>query len=413
MDFCVRMASQVMLNEITSNKDGSNSKNVVLSPLSINMVLNMLASGSSGKTSEQFLDILGSRDLNDLNSNSSTIMSLLVDTTQNDTVEPPMAEPVHIIVRHRKGLLSVPNKRQGKAPVFNLVNALWVDHRYPLIHSYKEITNTIYKAQVKNVDLVHEAEQVKKEVNSWAAKETKGLIKEIVPQQSKLSPPLCLANALYFKGDWVSPFDTKVTRDEDFHLLNGKTTKVPFMSEYYKYRQYGSFKDFKLLKLSYETGQCKSKQFSMYIFLPHANDGLKDLIEKFNSDPTLFLQPTQFSLREQELSMLKIPKMKFTYDFDVQEHMKVKGLTLPFDPLHADFTNMVDPRGVFVDSILHKACIEVNEEGTEAAAVTGARMMTMSLKPSFVADHPFMFMIVEDFSKLVVFTGAVVNPLLD
>lgn len=159
MDFCVRMASQVMVNEITSNKDDSNSKNVVLSPLSINMVLNMLASGSSGKTSEQFLDILGSRDLNDLNSNSSTIMSLLVDTTQNsqnDIVEPPMADPGHIIVRHGKGLLSVPKKRQGKAPVFNLVNAIWVDHRYPLIHSYKEITNTIYKAQVKNVDLVHE-----------------------------------------------------------------------------------------------------------------------------------------------------------------------------------------------------------------------------------------------------------------
>ncbi|EXB37617.1 hypothetical protein L484_021823 [Morus notabilis] len=371
---CMSVAKKVMLKEF-KNKYGP--KNVVLSPLSINVFLNMLASGSSGKTLEQFLGFLRCKDLDDLHSKSLTMMSLLVDTTQNSQ-------------NNTIGLDSVPKKRQGKPPLFNCVNALWAD-------------------------------QVKNEVNSWVAKETKGLIKKILDSSEELWPPLCLANALYFKGDWVRIFKTASTRPQDFHLLNGETIKVPFMSEYNEYHQYGSFEDFQLLKLPYEIGQCTNMQFSMYIFLPRANDGLQDLIKKFDFNPTLMPQPWQFGLQEVELLKLKIPKMKFAYGFQVTELLKPEGLTLPFDQLHGDFTNMVDanPDNAFVGTIHHKACIEVNEEGSEAAAVTFygiigfARGRVPVQKPSFVADHPFMFMIVEEFSMLAVFAGAVFNPLLD
>lgn len=137
---CMSVAKKVMLKEI-KNKYGP--KNVVLSPLSINVFLNMLASGSSGTTLEQFLGFLRCKDLDDLHSKSLTMMSLLVDTTQNSQ-------------NNTIGLDSVPKKRQGKPPLFNCVNALWVDYRYRLKPSYQEITNSIYKAQVKNVDLVNE-----------------------------------------------------------------------------------------------------------------------------------------------------------------------------------------------------------------------------------------------------------------
>ena len=225
---------------------------------------------------------------------------------------------------------------------------------------------------------------------------------------------------LYFKAAWKTPFRASNTLDdEDFHLLNGQITKAPFMTMRDESHSFGSFEDFKLLRLPYQRGQSTEKRcFSMYIFLPHARDGLKDLVAKFNSDSAA-LHPKNFPLNTEELSRVWMPKVKFSYDFEAQELMKAKTLTLPFDPYNADFSNMVEsPVNIYIGSIIHKAFVEVNEEGTEAAAVTVARMrfgcalgMVERPKPSFVADHPFMFMIIEDSSKLVVFTGAVLNPL--
>lgn len=259
-------------------------------------------------------------------------------------------------------------------------------------------------------------------MNSWAEKATKGLIKEIVPRETELGPPLCLANALYFKGEWESQFHGSSTIHEDFHLLNGETAIVPFMTKYDELFSYGEFEDFKLLRLPYQRGPDMNKQFSMYIFLPNARCGLENLIKKLESDPKM-LQSKMLNLNSEELSQVWKPKMKFSHGFKAIELMKAKGLTLPFDRNEADFSRMVrTPNGVtvYVNIILHKAFVEVNEEGTEAAAVTfvgtalGCSGPGMKRpKPSFVAEHPFMFMIVEDFSKLVLFTGAVVNPLLE
>lgn len=108
--------------------------------------------------------------------------------------------------------------------------AIWVYHRFPLIPSFQHVTDAVYKARVQNVDLCNQAEGDKEEVNSWAEKETKGLIKEIVPQKLKLVPPLHLANLLYFKGAWEHAFHASWTQHNDFHLLNGETIKDPFMT---------------------------------------------------------------------------------------------------------------------------------------------------------------------------------------
>ena len=160
-----------------------------------------------------------------------------------------------------------------------------------------------------------QAEQVKEEVNSWAEQETKGLIKNVLSPTTQLSPPLCVANALYFKGAWDCPFKASNTRHEDFHLLNGETTKVPFMTMQNTLHSFGSFKDLKILKLAYQRGKSVDKQFSMYIFLPQARKGLKDLVEKFNADAAT-LHPDNFYLHHEELSHVWLPKMKFSYGFD-------------------------------------------------------------------------------------------------
>ncbi|PON81517.1 Serpin family [Trema orientale] len=431
MGFCTSVAIRKILDVV---KENGSSENVLMSPLSINMMLNMVASGSRGKTLEQFMAFLGAKGTDDFNDKSSVMMSLLASETaasssnETETVKPPVlpkptatfdtkpywAQPLERLMYSSK---EIPEMKE-QPPQFSLANALWVDNHFPLIPSFKEITQSIYKAQVKNVDLITQAQQVKDEINSWVENETKGLIKDLLSPDVTLGPPLCLVNALYFKGAWEHAFDASATRDRDFHLLNGETTKVPFMISQDVYRSFASFDDYKVLKLPYQRGhQCTDKQFSMYFFLPHRRDGLQDMMEKFNSDTTM-LQPNRFHLREVKLSHLRIPKLKFSYYVDAKELLQDRGLTLPFDPFGADFTDMVNGFLVYIDCMLHKSCIEVNEEGTEAAAVTFSGMLSGAARvykpppprPSFVADHPFMFMVVEEFSELVVFTGAVLNP---
>ena len=253
-------------------------------------------------------------------------------------------------------------------------------------------------------------------MNSWAKKKTEGVVKEILPRGLRLSRPLSLASAVYFKGDWESAFKASNTRNEYFHRLNGKT-KVPFMIKERCRFMYGSFEDFKLLKLQYKQGQRLDKQFAMYIFLPHEQDGLKDLLHKFNSNPSL-LHPENLCIQNQKFSKVSIPKLKFSYKFNARNLVTRKGLTLPFDEENADFTNMVDlvdPRfNAYIKSIHHNACIEVDEKGVKAAAVTSVAVGLLACGRwptlSFVADHPFMFMIIEDRSKLITFVGAVLDP---
>ncbi|PON81518.1 Serpin family [Trema orientale] len=426
MDFCTSGAMQLILDEL--KRDG-NSDNIVMSPLSINMMLNMVASGSGGKTLEQFLEFLGSKDISDFNDNSSIVMSLLA-SDETETIKPSLRQnPMAMLdldsgpyppLKRPKYSSRKPLKKKHQPPLFSLANALWVDNGFQLIPSFKETTESIYKAQVKNVDLVTEEpdEGLSKHVDLivYIENETKGLIKDLLSPHVILAPPLCLANALYFKGAWEHAFDASMTLNENFYLLNGETIRVPLMTIQNVHRSYASFDDYKVLKLRYQRGQCTNKQFSMYFFLPHKRNGLQDMIEKFSSDSAM-LQPSASRLKKVKLSHVWIPKLKFSYYVDAKKLIKDRGLTLPFSPEGADFTNMINATNVFINEMLHKSCIEVNEKGTEAAAATFAGPRCGSARgykppplPSFVADHPFMFTIVEEFSNLIIFTGALLNP---
>ncbi|POO01501.1 Serpin family [Trema orientale] len=415
MDFCMSVATQLILDQLKNGR----SENVLMSPLSINMMLNMVASGSGGKTLKQFKEFLGSEGIHDLNDKSSIMMSLLASETPAELPPKPAGMPMATFDSGPSSW-ELPAEKKRQPPLFSLANSLWVDNGFPLIHSFKEITESIYKAQVKNVDFRIQAEQIRKDVNSWVENETKGLIQDLLSSDVELKPPLCLANALYFKGAWEHTFDASMTFDETFHLLDGGIIEVPFMTCAYEYRSYASFDDYKVLKLLYHSGQCTNKQFSMYFFLPHRINGLQDMMEKFNSDRTMLERPDHLHLEQVFLSQVWIPKLEFSFSFDAKTLIEDKGLTSPFGP-GADFTNMVNDANVFIHSMLHKSCIEVNEEGTEAAAVTFDDMSEEAAPddedpdspcplPCFVADHPFMFMIVEEFSKFVIFTGVVLNP---
>lgn len=253
-------------------------------------------------------------------------------------------------------------------------------------------------------------------MNSWVEKITSGLIKELLPPGSvDHTTRLVLGNALYFKGVWTKKFDASQTKDGEFQLLDGSTVQAPFMSSTKK-QCLASYDNFKVLQLPYQQGGDK-RQFSMYILLPEAKDGVWSLAEKLSSEPE-FLEK-HIPRQKTTVGQFKLPKFKISFGFEASELLKGLGLQLPFSA-EADLSQMVDSQAVgqnlYVSSIFHKSFVEVNEEGTEAAAASAAviALRSMPIGPiDFIADHPFLFLIREDMTGVVLFVGHVVNPLLD
>ncbi|TMW88482.1 hypothetical protein EJD97_018513 [Solanum chilense] len=369
IDCCPQVTSRIILKEIQKEfkKTKNSNTNILLSPLSFHAVLNMTAVGATGDTLDQMLRFLGVRDINDLNSKFLNM--------------------IHVIESHSNG-----------GPDLSFVNGMWVAHTHEIRDSFKHLANTLYKIQPKIVDFKLR-EEVAEDVNIWAESASRGLIKDILkPKHITNDTTVLLANALYFKGRW--DFDEERTIDREFYLLNGDMISVPFMTGCDNFT-YGSFEGYQVAKIPYEIGK---------------NGDNKDV----NSDPKFFTQ--KFNLWSESLDAFYIPKFKFTYTAMKQiiRTMGEMGLTLPFDKHCMELTEIVKPEGpFFVNRIIQKAFIEVNEKGTEAAVVTVVSDDDMGCSlyevpsPRFVADHPFLFMVREEVSRLVLFTGAVLNPSID
>uniref|UniRef100_A0ACD5X521 Uncharacterized protein n=1 Tax=Avena sativa TaxID=4498 RepID=A0ACD5X521_AVESA len=386
--FALRLASAI---SSPSNADGA-AGNTAFSPLSLHVALSLVAAGAGGATRDQLVAALGAEG-------------------------PGGAESLHALAKRVVQLVVADASVEG-GPRVAFANGLFVDTSMPLKPSFKETAVGMYKAETHSVDFQTKAAEVAGQVNSWVEKLTSGLIKEILPGGSvDSSTRLVLGNALYFKGAWTEEFDASKTKDGEFHLLDGSSSvQAPFMSS--TDEQYISSHDsLKVLKLPYRQGG-DLRQFSMYILLPDAHDGIWELAEKVSSGPE-FLEkhaPT----RKVPVGQFKLPRFKISFGFEASDLLRGLGLHLPFSA-EADLSEMVDSpmgRSLRVSSVFHRAFVEVNEEGTEAAAATAATIMLMSLpldppmKVDFVADHPFMFMIREDLTGVVLFVGDVLNPLL-
>ncbi|KAI7727944.1 hypothetical protein M8C21_015486, partial [Ambrosia artemisiifolia] len=357
--------STILATHLLSNNHDSN---VVFSPLSIQTLLSLLATGCKGETLDQLLAFLKADTANDLTSLYSHLVSLILAD----------GSPVG-------------------GPKLSFANAVWVHETFSLKDSFQQVVDTVYKAACKQVDF-HKAEKVASEVNLWADKQTNGLIKYIIsPEEIEKGITLILANAIYFKGTWTRKFNVSWTKERDFHLLNGCKVKVPFMTS--SVNQFvHKYSDFKVLGLPYSRGQ-DNRRFTMYFYLSDAKDGLPSLIKKVGSTPDFFER--HIPQTKKKVGEFFIPKFRIEF-----------GTRIAFGP---SFTEVIDSQspvgiGLYVPKIHQKSIVEVNEEGTEAVAVTGFGMMYGCGAPvtdwvDIVADHPFLFVIREDVSGVVLFMG--------
>jgi serpin B len=295
---------------------------------------------------------------------------------------------------------------QDKGDVrLNVANALWPQQGYPLLEEYLALTKEYYGVRIKAVDYARDAEAARSWINAWVEEQTENKIRDLIPQGVlTVLTRLVLVNAIYFKGNWASQFDPDLTQEAPFWVTPDRTVPVPMMAQKGEFG-YAEWDGLQILELPYV-----GDELSMIVLLPREVDGLASL-EAALSRETLERWIT--NLQEREVQVF-LPRFKMTAQFLLNRALTNLGMVDAFDEDKADFSGMDGLEAwLYIAAALHKAFVEVTEEGTEAAAATAVVMGVRSLPlppPTFRADRPFLFMIRENRTGSILFLGRMVNP---
>lgn len=281
----------------------------------------------------------------------------------------------------------------------SIANRLWGREGYPWLEPFLRVTREDYGAELKELDFAGQTEESRLIINQWVEEKTRGKIEELFRRGVISSNTvLVLTNAIYFKGAWASPFDEDLTAAADFRVAPGVTVEVPMMQQH---AEFAFFHDDEItvLRMPYE-----GEDLSMIFLSPNAPDGLAALEARLSpEDLTAWLAASEVV----EVDVW-LPRFKFPSEFVLNDVLMEMGMPSAFTP-GADFSGMNGSGGIWISTVIHKAVIEVNEEGAEAAAATGV-VMTDSVKPTFNGNHPFIFLIYDHLTESVLFLGRVVDP---
>lgn len=288
-----------------------------------------------------------------------------------------------------------------------VADALWAEQSYKFLDDYLNLTKATYDAGLHKVDFKTAHEAARATINQWVEQQTEDKIKDLLPAGS-LTPDtrLVLTNAIYFKGDWQTQFDKSATADEDFHFSSSQTVKAPLMRLETRLR-YVDGGTCQIVDIPY-----KSAELSMIVLLPKDIGGLPALEQSFTA---AHLHQWLGTLPAPQKVILTLPKFKMTRQFELGGTLGAMGMAQAFSPKSADFSAMTGRRDLWISSVVHKAFVDVNEEGTEAAAATGTVMKSMAMSREqppvvFRADHPFLFLIRDNRSGGILFMGRVTDP---
>jgi len=275
----------------------------------------------------------------------------------------------------------------------HVANALWIAEGFELFKEYVDTAKTYYDSEVDTVNFETNGADI---INEWVKNKTEEKIEKLFDPDSLSGVKLVITNAIYFNGTWTLPFDEKRTSEQNFIVNAQKTVKVPMMSRV-SYYNYTDTDKIQILELPY-----LGDRLSMLILLPNDMDGIKSIEESLSAQK---ISQWNDDLLQMRLSV-QIPKFTMETDYDLVPELKNLGINAAFGP--ADFSG-ISNADLFISQAVHKAFVDVNEVGTEAAAATGIAMME-SMPPSFRADHPFIFIIQDKETGIILFIGKVLEP---
>ena len=349
--------------------------NLFFSPWSLNTALSMTYEGARGQTAEEMQTVLH------LSGNES----------------------------YRRQSFSMLDRRLN-APdsgyTLSTANALWVDEGFPLSTEYQDLVEESYHARSMNLNFQEESEEARAVINAWVEERTHDRITDLIPAGS-IDPLTCLVltNAIYFLGSWRLEFDQELTEEEDFFTTDGQPVAVPMMRKVGEEARFGYLEtaDIQILKIPYQ-----GENVSLMILLPKKKD-LEALNRSLSAERLLQWRD---GLQEQSVDIY-IPRFNFSAKYFLNKNLERMGMPTAFSG-SADFSAMNPEGELFISDVIHQAYIEVNEEGTEAAAATaviiGRGFGIDEKKPVFRADHPFIFMIIDDKTGLILFMGRFSQP---
>ncbi len=358
--------------------DGSG--NLFFSPYSISTAMAMTWGGARGETASQ-------------------MAGALEFTLKPDKEGGPLGrERLHAAFGELQRSLRAAGGKGGVE--MSIANALWPQNKYPFLKSYLDQIKEEYGSAGRPLDY-RSPDEARGVINRWVEGETRQKIKDLLPEGS-IDPltRMVLTNAIYFKGNWATQFKAKSTRELPFRLAAGKSAKTPMM---FQKGNFGFFQDEEIqaLEMPY-----KGEKVSMVVLLPRKVDGLAALEKNLSSGK---LSGWLGKLRRMKVDTL-FPKFKLTSRFELSSKLQNLGMKRAFND--ADFSGMDGTRNLYLTAVFHKAFVEVNEEGTEAAAATGAVVGLRSIRrgPSFRADHPFLFLIRDKATGSILFLGRYAKP---
>jgi serpin B len=285
----------------------------------------------------------------------------------------------------------------------SIANSLWAGEAEPFKPEFVEKIQHFYSAEVKNLNFG--APGASNIINDWVKQNTNGKIDKIVDEIDS-DTVLVLLNAIYFKGNWKYLFPKEATQQRPFTLLNGTQKQHPMMFRQVSNLQYYQNEMFQAISLPYGEGR-----LSMYIFLPFKEVSLKTFYESLNAENwqkwlNQFDSPDKSGDHTGEI-LIGLPRFKLEYSIELNDALKALGMEIAFQE-GADFSAMT-PSRLRIDLVKHKTFVEVNEEGTEAAAVTGVSM-TRGIPDEMIVNRPFFLVIRDNQTGTILFMGSIVEP---
>ncbi len=346
-------------------------ENIIISPVSISMAVAITTNGAQDDTYQEM----------------KATMNLEDWTTEQ------------MNAAQQSYLQNVPNL-DPQDITFNIANSIWYRQGYNIKDEFISTNQTFYDSEVREIDFL--SPEAKDMINGWVDNQTNGLIEEIV-DQIPANAVMYLINALYFKGAWQQPFNPEQTFAQTFFKEDGSTVNTDFMSHGKITLPYLNGENFQAVDLAYG-----DSIFSMTVILPDEQVSMNELINSIPSSSTDWIEDFRLDTTPIFFGM---PKFKLDYKVKLNDALSDLGMPKAFMPGIASFRNIAEAE-LSIDEAIHKTFIEVNEEGTEGAAVTSISIIETSVPtiPFVVLDRPFLFLIRENQTGSILFIGKVMNP---